>query len=128
MPGADFGVVGPNNEATTLSGKNKGELAQLIASEAQDIRAANSNLTATQASILAAQKLRATGAISGMGADIKISNNGETEYNPIPLTVKDGKPLIPKITGTKYFLVPSTIKTKSGTTIPAGSIIQLKGD
>ena len=128
LPGADFGVVGANNEPTTLTGKNKGILTQLIASEAQDVHATNPGMTTTQASILAAQKLRATGAISGTGANISISPNGETEYNPIPLTVKDGKPVIPKITGTKFFLVPSTIKTKSGTTIPAGSIIQLKGD
>lgn len=128
LPDADFGGVGDNNEPTTLTGKNKGTLTQLIASEAQDVLRTNPTMTVAQAAIVAAQKLRATGVISGTGPNISIINNGETEYNPIPLTVKGGKPVIPKITGTKFFLVPSTIKTKSGTTIPAGSIIQLKGD
>ncbi len=128
LPGADFGGVGSYGMATTLTGKNKEELTQLIASEAQDVLRTNPGMTVAQAAIVAAQKLRATGAISGTGANISISPNGETEYNPLPLTVKGGKPIVPKFTGVKFFLVPSKITTKSGHVIPAGSIIPLRGD
>ena len=99
----------------------------IVAETAQELLKTNPNMTTAQAIQTAVSQLQASGAINVKDNSASVKNSGDTEFNAIPLEVKNGKPQLPTgFKGTKYFRVPSKMKV-GGKILEAGTIIKISG-
>lgn len=68
------------------------EVSEAIASRAQDIMQQNPGISQPEAIQRATAQFRASGALKDQGGNVSMANNGASQYNPVLVPMKGGKP------------------------------------